>query len=127
MTTNDINESIKQQLRNLTKNQESIQMLHEFGVYDWYFSKKLYETESVNQNEWAEVKELLAQMGKITGTLMKKLVHMGYRKSVELCVDAAKKIYKLHKDTGEAVRYLFWTLLMFVVGYTGNTLKDQYN
>ena len=127
MTSNDINESIKQQLRNLTNNQESLQMLHEFGIYDWYFSKKLYETESVNQNEWAEVKELLAQMGKITGTLIKKLVHMGYRKSVELCVDAAKKIYRLHKDTGEAVRYLFWTLLMFVVGYTGNTLKDQYN
>ena len=123
----DINESVRQRLRELTRQQDSIAMLKEFGVYDLYYSRKLYETESVNQNDWAEVKELLGQMGRITGTLMKKLVSMGKRSSVELCVKAAKAIYKKYHDTGEAVRYLFWTLMFFIVGYTGNTIKDQYN
>ena len=123
----DINESVRQRLREITRQQDSMAMLREFGVYDLYFNRRLYETESVNKNDWTEIKDLLGQMGRITGTLMKKLVSVGKRKTVELCVDAAKAIYKKYRDTGEAVRYLFWTLLFFVVGYTGNTMKERYN
>ena len=34
-------------------------MLREFGIYDWYYSRTLFESEVTNDNEWAEVKDLL--------------------------------------------------------------------
>lgn len=52
---------------------EAKHMLREFGIYDWYYSKVLFESEVTNDNEWDEVKDLLGQMGRLTGTLLKKL------------------------------------------------------
>ena len=102
-------------------------ILLEYGVYDIFYSRKLYESESTNKNDWEEVKDLLAQLGKVSGTLMQKLLSIGKRKTVEICVKAAKNIYKSTHDNAEAIRYLFYSLLFFVVGYGGNTIKDRYN
>ena len=124
---NDINENIRMQLRRANEEQQSINVLKEFGIYDLYYSRKLYETESVNKNDWNEVKDLLGQLGKVTGRLISKLLSIGKRKTVELCVKAAKNIYQTTKDNGEAIRYLFYSLLFFVVGYTGNMMKERYN
>ena len=123
----DINENIRMQVRRATDEQQTINLLKEFGIYDLYYSRKLYETESVNKNDWDEVKDLLGQLGKVTGRLISKLLSIGKRKTIELCVKAAKSIYQSTKDNGEAIRYLFYSLLFFVVGYTGNTLKERYN
>ena len=123
----DINENIRMQLRRANEEQQTINVLKEFGIYDLYYSRKLYETESVNKNDWNEVKDLLGQLGKVTGRLISKLLSIGKRKTVELCVKAAKNIYQTTKDNGEAIRYLFYTLLFFVVGYTGNMMKERYN
>ena len=56
---NDINENIRMQLRRANEEQQTINVLKEFGIYDLYYSRKLYETESVNKNDWNEVKDLL--------------------------------------------------------------------
>ena len=55
----DINENIRMQLRRANEEQQTINVLKEFGIYDLYYSRKLYETESVNKNDWNEVKDLL--------------------------------------------------------------------
>ena len=47
------------QLRRANEEQQTINVLKEFGIYDLYYSRKLYETESVNKNDWNEVKDLL--------------------------------------------------------------------
>jgi len=106
----------------------AVELLKEYDIYDWYYSRALFETESNVSNDWAEVKDMLGQLGRITGSLMKKLVGIGKRKAVDLCVKAAKE-YKKEKnaDLVAATKYLFWTLLFFAVGYTGNALKDKYN
>ncbi len=106
---------------------DALNILKEYKIYDLYFSRMLYETESSNPSEWSEIKDLMHQLGRITGTLMKKLISLGYRKSVDLCVKGAKNIYKRTKDTGTAVKYLFYALLFFIIGYGGNTIKEKYN
>ena len=68
----DINENIRMQVRRATDEQQTINVLKEFGIYDLYYSRKLYETESVNKNDWDEVKDLLGQLGKETGRLISK-------------------------------------------------------
>ena len=102
-------------------------MLREFGIYDWYYSRQLFETESTNDNEWDEVRDLLGQMGRVTGALLKKLTQIGKRKVARLCVERGREIFREHKDLGAAVKYTFWSLLFFAIAYTGNTLKERYN
>ena len=66
-------------------------------------------------------------MGRVTAKLILKLSQMGKKAAVNLCVTAAKNLYKKYHDVGEATKYLFWALMMFVIGYGGNALKDKYN
>lgn len=110
-----------------SENLEALVLLKKYRIYDWYYSRSLYESESVNSSEWDEAKELLGQLGKITGRLMKILIKIGKRDAVRICVDAAKTIYKKTKDTGETTKYLFYALLFFAVGYIGNSFKEKYN
>ena len=106
---------------------DSKMMLREFGIYDWYYSRTLFESESTNDNDWDEVKDLLGQMGRVTGTLLKKLTQIGKKKVAQLCVNRGREIFKENKDLGAAIKYTFWSLLFFTIGYTGNTLKEKYN
>lgn len=118
-------------MRNISKQDirynEAMKVLKEYGIYDFYFSRSLYESESVNSTEWSEIKDLMGQLGKVTGLLMTKLIAMGKRSAVTMCVKTAKWLYEKHKNTGEATKYLFYSLLFFAVGYTGNMLKERYN
>ena len=109
------------------KEADALNVLREYEIYDLYFSRSLYESESVNSSEWNEIKDLMGQLGRVTGKLMIKLIKLGHRSAVALCVKAAKAIYNRTKNTGEATKYMFWALMMFTIGYTGNIIKDKYN
>ena len=109
------------------KEADALNVLREYEIYDLYFSRSLYESESVNSSEWNEIKDLMGQLGRVTGKLMIKLIKLGHRTAVALCVKTAKAIYNRTKNTGEATKYLFWALMMFTIGYTGNMIKDKYN
>ena len=109
------------------KEADALNVLREYEIYDLYFSRSLYESESVNSSEWNEIKDLMGQLGRVTGKLMIKLIKLGHRSAVSLCVKAAKTIYNRTKNTGETTKYMFWALMMFTIGYTGNIIKDKYN
>ena len=66
-------------------------------------------------------------MGRITGTLLKKLTQIGKKKVAQLCVSRGREIFQENHDLGAAIKYTFWSLLFFAVGYTGNMLKERYN
>ena len=118
---------VTESVQEVIQNDELLCCLKEYEIYDWYYSQRLYESESINSNDWAEVKDLLGQMGRVTAKLILKLSQMGKKAAVNLCVTAAKNLYKKYHDVGEATKYLFWALMMFVIGYGGNALKDKYN
>ena len=122
-----IAEAITAKTQHALADNDARMMLREFGIYDWYYSRALFESEVTNNNDWDEVKDLLGQMGRITGTLLKKLTQIGKKKVAQLCVKRGREIFMENKDIAAAIKYTFWSLLFFTIGYTGNMFKERYN
>ena len=64
---------VTESVQEVIQNDELLHCLKEYEIYDWYYSQRLYESESINSNDWAEVKDLLGQMGRVTAKLILKL------------------------------------------------------
>lgn len=127
INSNLIAEAITAKTQHALADNDARMMLREFGIYDWYYSRALFESEVTNNNDWDEVKDLLGQMGRITGTLLKKLTQIGKKKVAQLCVKRGREIFMENKDIAAAIKYTFWSLLFFTIGYTGNMFKELYN
>ena len=100
--------------------------LQEMMSYD--FNKiELYESIFGNKKDINKLKRDYNILRKAIPDLIYRLVKIGKKAVVDLVVSTAKKAIEHGRDNIEALRYTFYALLFFAIGYTGNSLKDKYN
>lgn len=116
------------ELKSILREERDMMILKEYQMYDFFYSHQLNEGLSPQSKEdLKELRNALGSLGKVCARLMYRLIKWGAKKSVKLCVKAAKAAYRAGKENSDICKNFLYSLLFFCVGYGGNTIKDWYN
>lgn len=134
---NDIAKIVKQNINesyipkyssynSLLTEKQRIQILKTYGIYDLLYN--LNEEISLDNTEDLEhIKLHFGKLKEIIPDLIYRLVKVGAKSSVKQIIKVVKFLIKKGKSNKDIVKYIFGSLLFFVIGFTGNTYFNDYN
>lgn len=116
------------ELKRIIREERDKMILKEYQMYDFFYGHQLNEGLSPQSKEdLRELQNVLGNLGKVCARLMYRLIKWGAKKSVRLCVKAAKAAYRAGKSNPEICKNFLYSLLFFCIGYSVNTITEWYN
>lgn len=106
--------------------ERNIMLLEQYGIKDilYFDDRKLFESLKGDE-DYEEFKFIMGRLRYIIPSLMKKLISIGAKKSVEFVCKYAKKLYEKQKQSA-ALRYVFYGLV-YIAMTAGIYTCHKYN